>query len=107
MTDDVFNEYQKIADVSRSDFIITAEERAKNPLVCEGDDFANEGNSDDPEVYVQLQVSSPPNKDNLGPDVLETTSSESFTNEYVTEVAFTGFTHDFSSHPILVRYAGN
>jgi hypothetical protein len=77
MTDDVFNEYQKIADVSRSDFIITAEERAKNPLVCEGDDFANEGNNDDPEVYVQLQVSSPPNKDNLGPDVLETTSSES------------------------------
>jgi hypothetical protein len=77
MTDDVFNEYQKIADVSRSDFIITAEERAKNPLVCEGEDFANEGNSDDPEVYVQLQVSSPPNKDNLGPDVLETNSSES------------------------------
>jgi len=69
MTDDVFNEYQKIADVSRSDFIITAEERAKNPLVCEGDDFANEGNSDDPEVYVKLQVSSPPN--------IETTSSES------------------------------
>jgi hypothetical protein len=80
MTDDVFNEYQKIADVSRSDFIITAEERAKNPLVCEGDDFANEGNSDDPEVYVQLQVSSPPNKDNLGPDVFtpkKTTPSES------------------------------
>ena len=70
MTDDVFNEYQKIADVSRSDFIITAEERAKNPLVCEGDDFANEGIVDDPEVYVELQVSSLLNKDNSGPDVL-------------------------------------
>ena len=58
MTDDVFNEYQNIADVSRSDFIITAEERAKNPLVCEGEFFAKPGNADDPATYVRLQGSS-------------------------------------------------
>ncbi|MQF65070.1 hypothetical protein FIM04_02990 [SAR202 cluster bacterium AC-409-J13_OGT_754m] len=58
MTDDIFNEYQKTIDVSRSDFIITAEERAKNPLVCEGEYFAKSGNADDPETYVKLQGSS-------------------------------------------------
>ena len=58
MTDDVFNEYQKIADVSRSDFIITAEERAKNPLVCEGEFFAKPGNASDLVTYVKLQGSS-------------------------------------------------
>ena len=57
MTDDVFNEYQKIADVSRSDFIITAEERAKNPLICEGEFFANPGNAGDLVTYIKLQGS--------------------------------------------------
>ena len=58
MTDDLFGEYQKIANVSKSDFIITAEERARNPLVCEGESFANPGNTDDPATYVKLQDSS-------------------------------------------------
>ena len=55
MTDGVFSEYQKIADVSRSDFIVTAQERAKNPLVCKGEFFAEPGNVDDPATYVQIQ----------------------------------------------------
>ena len=55
MTDKVFSEYQKVANVSKSDFIVTAEERARNPLVCEGEFFANPGNADDPETYVELQ----------------------------------------------------
>ena len=58
MTDDLFGEYQKIANVSKSDFIITAEERARNPLVCEGEFFANPGNSDDPAAWLRLQDSS-------------------------------------------------
>jgi hypothetical protein len=58
MTDDLFNEYQKIANVSRADFIITAEERDRNPLVCEGEFFANPGNADDPATYVKIQGSS-------------------------------------------------
>ena len=67
MTDDLFGEYQKIANVPKSDFIITAEERARNPLVCEGEFFANPGNTDDPATWLRLQVSSS----------LKTTSSES------------------------------
>jgi len=67
MTDDVFNEYREIADVSRADFIITAEERTKNPLVCEGEFFAHSGNADDPETYVKLQ----------DPTTSDTLSSES------------------------------
>ncbi|SVA89869.1 uncharacterized protein METZ01_LOCUS142723, partial [marine metagenome] len=55
MTDEVFDEYREIRDVTRADFIINAEERAKNPLVCDGEFFANSGNSDDPETYVELQ----------------------------------------------------
>ena len=55
MTDNVFSEYQKVANVSKSDFIVTAEERARNPLVCEGEFFANPGNADDPATYVKLQ----------------------------------------------------
>jgi hypothetical protein len=55
MTDNVFTEYQKVANVSKSDFIVTAEERAMNPLVCEGEFFANPGNADDPAAYVKLQ----------------------------------------------------
>jgi hypothetical protein len=70
MTDDLFSEYQKIADVSKSDFIITAEERARNPLVCEGEFFANPGNTDDPTMWLRLQGSSS----------LETTSSKSNSN---------------------------
>jgi hypothetical protein len=55
MTDNVFSEYQKVANVSKSDFIVTAEERARNPLVCEGEFFAHAGNTDDPTTYVKLQ----------------------------------------------------
>lgn len=58
MTDDVFNEYEKVADVSRSDFIITADDRAKSPLTCEGEFFTESGNADDPATYVKLQESS-------------------------------------------------
>ena len=61
MTDELFGEYQKIADVSKSDFVITADDRARNPLVCEGENFADRGNSDDPEVYVKLQDPTPTN----------------------------------------------
>jgi len=58
MNDDVFSEYQKITDVLRSDFIITAEERAGSLLVCKGEFFAEPGNADDPATYVKLQGSS-------------------------------------------------
>ena len=58
MTDDVFDEYREISDVTKADFIITGEERTKDPLVCDGEFFANSGNSDDPETYVKLQGAS-------------------------------------------------
>ena len=58
MTDDVFDEYREISDVTKADFIITKEERTKNPLVCDGEFFANIGNADDPETYVKLQGTS-------------------------------------------------
>jgi len=58
MTDDVFDEYREITDVTKADFLITKEERTKNPLVCDGEFFANSGNTDDPETYVKLQGTS-------------------------------------------------
>jgi hypothetical protein len=62
MTDEVFAQYEALADVTRDDFIITADERAANPLECDGQDFVvegaiNPGSADDPNVYVRLQVS--------------------------------------------------
>ena len=57
MTDEVFAEYQKLASVSRSDFMITAPQRAAAQLVCDGEYFLNTGNVDDPDVYVRLQES--------------------------------------------------
>ena len=71
MVDEVFSEYQKIVDVSRSDFIITAEERAQNPLVCEGEFFTEKGNADDPATYVKLQ----------GPSSTSNTSSPGSSSE--------------------------
>ena len=100
MTDDLFSEYQKITNVSKSDFIITAEERASNPLVCEGENFANRGNTNNPEVYVSLQGS---------PSNIETTSSESSSNNGSspkTEVAATlpGFQALASGRDIIASF---
>ena len=97
MTDDLFSEYQKIANVSKSDFIITAKERARNLLVCEGENFANRGNTDDPEVYVRLQGS---------PSNIETTSSESNGSSSKTEVSDTlpGFQSLASGRDIIASF---
>jgi hypothetical protein len=51
MTDEVFAEYRAVADVTRDDFIITAEDRSTNPLECDGEDFVNR----DLDAYVRLQ----------------------------------------------------
>ena len=57
MTDSVFAEFQKVANVSRADFIITAEERAANPLQCDGEQFTEPATVDDPVHYIRLQDS--------------------------------------------------
>ena len=53
MTDEVFAQYRAVADVTRDDFMISAEERSANPLRCEGEDFATR----DVDAYVFLQGS--------------------------------------------------
>jgi|TARA_B100000315_G_scaffold4889_1_gene4933 hypothetical protein len=55
MTDEVFAQYEVLVDLTREDFIITAEERAANPLVVDGESFVDEGILEDPEAYVRLQ----------------------------------------------------
>lgn len=62
MTDSVFVEYQKLAaeaelNVSRADFIITAEERAANPLKCDAELFTEPGYLTDGVSYIQFQES--------------------------------------------------
>ena len=57
MTDTVFEEYLKVANVSRYDFIITAEERAAYPLTCDGESFAKIAYVDDGVNYIRLQDS--------------------------------------------------
>jgi len=97
MTDDLFREYQKITNVSKSDFIITAEERARNPLVCEGENFTSRGNTDEPEVYVRLQGS---------PSNIETTSSESNRSSSKTQLSDTlpGFQALASGQDIIASF---
>lgn len=58
MTDEVFAEYQKIANVSRSDFMISEESRGENPLVCEGESFVRTDTENNSINYVQLQPES-------------------------------------------------
>jgi len=62
MTDSVFVEYQKLAaeaelNVSRADFIITAEERAANPLKCDAELFTEPGYLTDGVSFIQFQES--------------------------------------------------
>ena len=65
MTDDVFNEYHNVADVSKADFIISAVERAKNPLTCEGEFFTEPGNADDPGDYYTEDIALPQDGGNI------------------------------------------
>ena len=51
MTDDVFSDYVELADVERSDFIVSLAERSSAPLRCEGERFETR----DIGGYVQLQ----------------------------------------------------
>ncbi len=53
MTDEVFEQYRAVADVTRDDFMISTEERSANPLRCEGEDFVIR----DVGAYVFLQGS--------------------------------------------------
>ena len=55
MTDSVLAEYQKLATVSRSDFIITAEERAANPMTCNGEQFTKTAYLLDGVNFIQFQ----------------------------------------------------
>ena len=55
MTDEVFAQYKKLADVERADFIITEEELAKSPYTCTGEFFDDKGNTPDSDTYVLLQ----------------------------------------------------
>ena len=59
MTDEVFAEYQKLANVVRSDFIVSAEERASNPLLCDGESFVERANEDNKDHFVWLQTRDP------------------------------------------------
>jgi len=55
MTDEVFDEYRKLADVERSDFKVSKEELAMNPYICTGEKFDNKGDTPDADTYVLLQ----------------------------------------------------
>lgn len=59
MTDEVFAEYQKVGNVTKDDFIITAEELAGRPNACDGEKFVNRGSVAESDVYLRLQ---PPQK---------------------------------------------
>ena len=59
MTDEVFAEYQKLANVVRSDFIVSAEARASNPLLCDGESFVERANEDNKDHFVWLQARDP------------------------------------------------
>ena len=59
MTDEVFAEYEKLANVVRSDFIVSAEERASNPLLCDGESFVEQANENNENHYVWLQARDP------------------------------------------------
>ena len=59
MTDEVFSEYQKLANVVRNDFIVSAEERASSPLLCDGEFFVERANEDNEDHYVWLQARDP------------------------------------------------
>ena len=65
MTDEVFAEYKKLADVERSDFKVTKEELAKNPYTCTGEFFDNKGNTPDADTYVLLQGTRGGSKSNV------------------------------------------
>ncbi len=56
MTDSLFQEYQSRGLNSRSDLIISKEERDADPLACDGEQFVSEGNL---ENWVTLDKSSP------------------------------------------------
>jgi hypothetical protein len=51
MTDQVFDQYRAIANVSREDFITSAEERSADPLRCKGQNFTDR----DSGAYIYLQ----------------------------------------------------
>ncbi len=55
MTDEVFADYKKLADVERADFIVTEEELTDNPYTCTGEFFDDKGNTPDADTYVLLQ----------------------------------------------------
>ena len=57
MTEPVFRRYRELSDVSRSDFIISQEERTTNPLSCEGQFFINPTGYDSSVDYIHLQDS--------------------------------------------------
>jgi hypothetical protein len=55
MTDEVFAEYQAIADVVREDFKVSRAELIANPNECDGEKFLNRGSIEEPDVYLLLQ----------------------------------------------------
>tara|TARA_B100001123_G_C15307402_1_gene1023158 strand:- start:516 stop:2684 length:2169 start_codon:yes stop_codon:yes gene_type:complete len=74
MTDEVFEQYRAVADVSRKDFIISNDYRTANPLVCDGEDFVERGVVTDPEHFVHLQKE--PKTESLGIQSSSTSSDE-------------------------------
>ncbi|MBO13844.1 MAG: hypothetical protein CMJ68_24230, partial [Planctomycetaceae bacterium] len=69
MTEEVFEQYRAVADVTRDDFVISVEDRAADPLACEGEDFVIR----DVDAYVTLQgnsdtASSTPEPDTATPE---------------------------------------
>ena len=55
MTDSVLAEYQKLAKLSRSDLIFTAEERDANPMTCNGEQFTKAAYLADGVNFIQFQ----------------------------------------------------
>ena len=86
MTDEVFADYRKLADVERADFIVSEEELTEKPYTCTGEFFDDKGNTPDADTYVLLQGTRGGSPSNL---IEEDLSSAGDVGDIV--ASFTGF----------------
>jgi len=98
MTDEVFAQYEVLVDLTREDFIITAEERAANPLVVDGESFVDEGILEDPEAYVRLQE---------GPATVGLDQPEPEEPQAEVAEALPGFTDLAAGRPVIAEFGAS
>ena len=98
MTDEVFEQYRAVADVTRDDFLISAEERSANPLRCEGEDFVTR----DVGAYVSLQGS--PEIEEWSPGIEESTPAQELATS---EVSLPSAESLADGHAVLASFDGS